>query len=239
MTILLFRDDAMLRQVTAIVVTSGPEGVVLDRTPFYPRAGGQPGDAGVLDWDGGQAPVTEARKGEAEAVLHVLAEGATPPPVGAAVTATLDWGRRHRHMRMHTALHLLCAALPGVGVTGGQIGADKSRLDFDMAEPPTKQALEAALNDLAAGGHAVTDRWISDAELDAMPSLVRTLSVQPPRGAGRIRLVRIGPEAAAIDLQPCGGTHVGNTAEIGAIRVGKMESKGRQNRRVSITLEDA
>ncbi len=237
MTELLFRDDATLREAPATVLSAGPEGVTLDRTPFYARAGGQPGDAGLLLWEGGAVVVTEALKGEA--VLHAVPPGAALPPVGATVTARLDWPRRHRHMRMHTALHLLCAALPGVGVTGGQIGAEKSRLDFDMAEPPTKEALEAALNALAAGGHAVTDRWITEAELDAMPSLVRTLSVQPPRGAGQIRLVRIGPEAAPIDLQPCGGTHVANTAEIGVIRVQKMENKGRQNRRVSITLEDA
>ncbi|WP_431284798.1 alanyl-tRNA editing protein [Humitalea sp. 24SJ18S-53] len=238
MTQLLFRDDAYVREASATVLAVGPEGVVLDRTPYYARAGGQPGDAGTLAWDGGETSVVEARKGEGDAVLHVLPEAAIPPPVGSIVTAQINWARRHLYMRMHTALHLLCAALPGVGVTGGQIGADKSRLDFDMAEPPTKEALEAALNALAAGGHAVSDRWITAEELDAMPSLVRTLSVQPPRGAGFIRLVRIGPEDAPIDLQPCGGTHVANTAEIGTIRVTKMESKGRQNRRVSIVLEE-
>ncbi|PZW50791.1 Ala-tRNA(Pro) hydrolase [Humitalea rosea] len=238
MTALLFRDDAYLRSASAVVVAAGPEGIILDRTPFYPRSGGQPGDAGTITWDGGEAAIAEAAKGEADAVRHPVAEGSPLPPVGATVTATIDWAQRHRHMRMHTALHLLCAALPGVGVTGGQIGAQKSRLDFDMAEPPSKEWLAEALNALAAGNHAVSDRWIAEAELDAMPSLVRTLSVQPPRGSGRIRLVRIGAEAAPVDLQPCGGTHVANTSEIGRIIVLKLESKGRQNRRVQIALED-
>jgi len=238
MTALLFRDDAYLRGATAVVVAAGPEGIILDRTPFYPRSGGQPGDAGSLAWAGGEATIAEAVKGEADTIRHPVAEGSPLPPVGATVTATIDWALRHRHMRMHTALHLLCAALPGVGVTGGQIGAQKSRLDFDMAEPPTKEWLAEALNALAAGRHPVSDSWIAEAELDARPGLVRTLSVQPPRGTGRIRLVRIGTEAAPVDLQPCGGTHVANTAEIGHISILKLESKGRQNRRVQITLEE-
>jgi misacylated tRNA(Ala) deacylase len=139
-------------------------------------------------------------------------------------------------MRMHTTLHLLCSLLPGAGVTGGQIGADKSRLDFDLAEPPAKEWLTERLNALIAEDHAVTERWITEAELDANPGLVRTLSVQPPRGAGRVRLVRIGAEDAPVDLQPCGGTHVRATREIGRVEVVKLESKGRQNRRISIAL---
>ncbi|UFN47501.1 alanyl-tRNA editing protein [Roseomonas sp. OT10] len=234
----LFRDDAYARDCTATVLAAGPEGVVLDRSVFYPRAGGQPGDAGTLRWEGGEAIVTEAVKGPDGAALHVLAPDSPLPPVGAAVTATLDWERRHRHMRMHTALHLLCSVMPGIGVTGGQIGADRSRLDFNMPEPPTKEWLTEQLNALAAGNHAVGERWVDESELDANPGLVRTLSVQPPRGTGQVRLVRIGPEEAPVDLQPCGGTHVRATGEIGRIEVTKLESKGKQNRRVYLVLAE-
>ena len=240
MTEALFRTDAYLNETTARVVSSGPEGVVLDRSVFYPRAGGQPGDSGTLLWPGGEAAVIEALKGEGEAILHRLADGAplaAPLPApGAEVTARLDWKRRHRHMRMHSSLHLLCSLIPGAGVTGGQIGADKSRLDFDLAEPPTKEWLTERLNALIAANHPITERWISEAELDANPGLVRTLSVQPPRGTGRIRLVRIGPEDAPVDVQPCGGTHVRATGDIGRVEVLKLENKGRQNRRISLAL---
>jgi misacylated tRNA(Ala) deacylase len=156
--------------------------------------------------------------------------------VGAEVTVALDWVRRHRHMRMHTTMHLLCAVLPGIFATGNQIGAEKSRLDFDLAEPPTKEWLNERLNALVAANHPTGATWIAEAELDANPALVRTLSVQPPRGAGRIRLVRIGPEEAPVDLQPCGGTHVRATGEIGRVEVTKLENKGRQNRRIHFIL---
>lgn len=235
-TALLFRDDAYLRQTTARVLAAGPEGVVLDRSVFYPRAGGQPGDTGLLRWAGGEMPVADALKGPEDSVLHVPAPGATLPGVGAEVTATLDWERRHRLMRMHTSLHLLCSLIPGAGVTGGQIGAEKSRLDFDLPDPPTKESLTERLAALVAADHPVSERWISEAELDANPGLVRTLSVQPPRGAGRVRLVRIGPEAAPVDLQPCGGTHVRTTGEIGRVEVAKIENKGKANRRVTLVL---
>lgn len=235
-TALLFRDDAYLRETTARVLAAGPEGVVLDRSVFYPRAGGQPGDTGLLRWAGGEMPVADALKGPEDSVLHVPAPGATLPEVGAEVTATLDWERRHRLMRMHTSLHLLCSLIPGAGVTGGQIGAEKSRLDFDLPDPPTKESLTERLAALVAADHPVSERWISEAELDANPGLVRTLSVQPPRGAGRVRLVRIGPEAAPVDLQPCGGTHVRTTGEIGRVEVAKIENKGKANRRVTLVL---
>lgn len=238
MTEALFRADPYAREVTARVLAAGPDGVLLDRSVFYPRAGGQPGDSGTLRWPGGEAPVAEAVKGEGEAILHRLAEGAAPPPPGTEVVAALDWMRRHRHMRMHTTLHLLCSLIPGAGVTGGQIGADRSRLDFDLAEPPAKEWLTERLNALIAADHPIGERWITEAELDASPGLVRTLSVQPPRGAGRIRLVRIGAEAAPVDLQPCGGTHVRATSEIGRVAVLKLESKGRQNRRISVALAE-
>lgn len=236
MTTPLFREDAYLHEATALVLSAGPEGVVLDRSIFYPRAGGQPGDSGVLRWAGGEAAITEAVKGEGDAVIHKLADSAPLPAPGTAVTLVLDWARRHRHMRMHSAMHLLCSLIPGAGVTGGQVGAEKSRLDFDLAEPPAKEWLTERLNALVEANHPITEEWITEAELEANPGLVRTLSVQPPRGAGRIRLVRIGPEAAPVDLQPCGGTHVRATAEIGRLEVLKLENKGRQNRRISLAL---
>ncbi len=235
-TELAYRDDAYARQVTAHVVSAAPEGVVLDRTVFYARAGGQPGDAGVLRWDGGEMAVGEAVKGPDDTVLHVPVPGAALPEPGATVTAELDWGRRHRFMRLHTAMHLLCSLIPGAGVTGGQIAVEKARLDFDLPDPPTKESLTEALAALVAADHPISERWISDAELDANPTLVRTLSVQPPRGSGRIRLVRIGDEAAPVDLQPCGGTHVRATGEIGRVEVAKIENKGKANRRVTLVL---
>ncbi len=232
MTERLFLDDATLRDAEATVLAAGPEGVVLDRTPFYPRAGGQPGDAGVLRWAGGEMPVAEAVKGEGDAIRHLPAAEASLPPPGSRVRAILDWDRRWAHMRMHTSLHLLCAVLPGASVTGGQIGADRSRLDFDLPDPPSRDAIEAGLNALIAADHPVTAEWVDERVLDDNPGLVRTLSVKPPRGAGRLRLVRIGAGERPVDLQPCGGTHVAHTGAIGAVRVQKMESKGRQNRRI-------
>ena len=237
-TQLLYRDDAYAREATATVLAAGPEGVLLDRTVFYPQAGGQPGDAGVIAWEGGETPVARAVKGPDDTVLHLPAEGAALPPPGAEVVARLDWGPRHRHMRMHTTLHLLCSLVPGAGVTGGQIGTDRSRLDFDLPDPPGKESLTERLNALIAADHPVGEQWITEAELEASPGLVRTLSVQPPRGAGRVRLVRIGPEAAPVDLQPCGGTHVRRTGEIGRVEVTRLESKGKANRRVYVVLVD-
>ncbi len=172
-------------------------------------------------------------------MLHLPAEGSALPPVGAEVMARLDWARRHRHMRMHTSLHLLCSLIPGAGVTGGQIGPERSRLDFDLPDPPAKESLTERLNALIAADHPVGERWITEEELDAEPGLVRTLSVQPPRGAGLIRLVRVGPERAPVDLQPCGGTHVRSTGEIGRVAVAKLENKGKQNRRVYVVLAEA
>ena len=234
----LFRTDPYAGDCVARVVAAGPEGVVLDRSVFYAQAGGQPGDTGLLRWADGEMPVANAVKGPEETILHLPAPGAPLPPVGAEVTAVLDWARRHRLMRMHSSLHLLCSLVPGAGVTSGQIGADRSRLDFDLPDPPTKESLTERLNALIAEDHPIGERWISEAELDANPGLVRTLSVQPPRGAGQIRLVRIGSEESPVDLQPCGGTHVRSTREIGAVEVTKLESKGKQNRRVHIVLKD-
>lgn len=238
MTERLFLDDASLREAAATVLASGPDGILLDRTPFYARAGGQPGDAGVLRWDGGEAAISEAVRGDGETIRHLPAAGAPLPPPGGRVIAALDWSRRHAHMRMHTALHLLCAVLPGAAVTGGQIGADRSRLDFDLPDPPPREAIEEGLNALIAADHPVGTEWVDEAVLDENPGLVRTLSVKPPRGTGRLRLVRIGAGAPPIDLQPCGGTHVSHTGAIGKLRVLKMENKGRQNRRIVVALAE-
>ncbi len=238
MTRTLFREDATLREAPATVLASGPEGVLLDATIFYAQAGGQPGDTGWLAWEGGEMAVANAVKGEGEAILHLPTEGAALPPMGAVVTARLDWNRRYRHMRMHSAMHLLCSLITGAGVTGGQIGGERSRLDFDLAEPPTKEFLTEGLRALVAGNHPISTSWITTEELDANPGLVRTLSVQPPRMGGRIRLVRIGGAETPVDLQPCGGTHVAATGEIGLVTVTKLENKGKQNRRVYLVLED-
>lgn len=237
MTLRLDLDDAQLRSASATVVSASAGGIVLDRTPFYPRSGGQPGDGGDIAWPGGTARIAEARKAEDGGILHVLEADAAYPSPGTAVTATLDWPRRWAHMRMHTALHLLCSLLPGAAVTGGQIGGDKSRLDFDLPAAPDREALEAGFAALVAADHPVTTEWVDEAVLDTNPALVRTLSVQPPRGTGRLRLVRIGGPDAPIDLQPCGGTHVASTGLVGPVRILKIENKGRQNRRISLALE--
>jgi misacylated tRNA(Ala) deacylase len=234
MTEKLFQDDPRLRATAATVQASAPEGVVLDRTVFYARGGGQPGDTGVLRWDGGETPIADTVKGEGETVLHLPAPGAALPPVGATVQAEIDWDRRHKLMRMHTALHLLCTVIKGAAVTGGSVGADRSRLDFDLPNPPPKESVEAGLNALIEADHPVRIEWVDEAVLDANPDLVRTMSVQPPRGAGRLRLMRIGDGETPVDLQPCGGTHVARTGEIGRIAVVKIENKGKQNRRIII-----
>ena len=238
-TSLLFRDDAYLREATATVLAHTPEGgIVVDATVFYPTSGGQPGDCGQIAWAGGRMPIATAVKVEGGQVALVPGEPAALPPVGAQITQRLDWARRHRHMRVHTALHLLSVVIP-LPVTGGQIAADKGRLDFDMSEPPADvAALNEALNLIIGRDLPVTESWISDAELLANPGLVKTMSVMPPMGQGRVRLVRIGQGEAQVDLQPCGGTHVARTAEIGRVEIGKIEKKGKQNRRVSLLLID-
>ncbi len=235
MTVRLYLEDSGLRSATARVAAVVPGGVVLDRSPFYPRGGGQPGDMGELVWEGGRLAVGEATKGEGEAVILPLDRQA--PAVGSSVEVQVDWPRRFAHMRMHTALHLLCSVLPEAAVTGGQIGAEKSRLDFDLAAPPAAEEIAARLQALVAADHPVTTQWVDDSVLDTNPELVRTLSVKPPRGSGRLRLVRIGSPAQAIDLQPCGGTHVSSAGQIGGLRVLKIENKGRQNRRIYLALE--
>jgi len=234
MTARLFQDAPHQRVTEATVQAATPEGIVLDRTVFYARGGGQPGDTGVLRWEGGETAIADTIKGEGETILHLPAPGAALPQPGMTVTAEIDWDRRYKLMRMHTALHLLCTVIKGAAVTGGSVGADRSRLDFDLPSPPTKEAVEAGLNALIAADHPVRIEWVDEAVLDANPALVRTMSVQPPRGAGRLRLMRIGEGDPPVDLQPCGGTHVARTGEIGPVAVLKIENKGKQNRRITI-----
>lgn len=242
-TAALYQEDPYLERCAAQVAWVGSvednPAVMLDQTVFYPTGGGQPGDVGSMEWDGGDATVLATIKGpEPGQIVHVLGPDAVVPPLGADVEAALDWERRHRHMRMHTALHLLSVVIP-MPVTGGQVGAEKSRLDFDMPDAPgDKAALEEQLNALIGGDHGVATEWISDGELEANPGLVKTMAVKPPMGQGKVRLVRIGAAGDTVDLQPCGGTHVRSTGEIGRIALGKVEKKGKQNRRVSILFGD-
>jgi misacylated tRNA(Ala) deacylase len=229
----LFEEDAYLQSCRAIVVAAGADGVVLDCTVFYAAGGGQPGDSGDLAWSDGSLRVTDTRKGDGEAILHVPAAGSPLPLPGTEVTAAIDWDRRHRHMRMHTCLHLLCAVVDAP-VTGGNLGADKGRLDFDLPEATVdKEALTEALNALIERDLATEVMWIDEAELDARPELVKTLSVAPPRGSGRVRLLSV----PGVDLQPCGGTHVARLGEIGRVRVSKIEKKSRLNRRIQVVFD--
>lgn len=231
MTELLFRDDSYLRECEATIVAADQRGIRLDRTVFYAAGGGQPGDTGRLRLaDGSEIAINDAVKGDApDEVIHVPL-GTAAPQVGTRVIASIDWDRRYRHMRFHTCLHLLCAAAP-FPVTGGRIQADKAHLDFDLqGAAVNKEAIEAKLNALVQAGHRVAPRWISDEELMANPDLVRTMSVKPPVGQGQVRLLDI----AGVDLQACGGTHVRNTAEIGAVTVLKIRSEGKRNKRITI-----
>jgi len=236
MTDALFLDQPRLQSTSARVISADAGAIVLDRTIFYARSGGQPGDTGVVRWDGGEAAIADTVKGEGGAIVHLPAPDSPLPAPGVEVQASIDWDRRHRLMRMHTAMHLLCSLIKGAAVTGGAVGLDKSRLDFDLPSPPPKEELEEKLNALIAADLPVTFDWVDEARLDTDPGLVRTMSVQPPRGTGRLRLLRIGTEDALVDLQPCGGTHVSRTGEIGPMRVTKIENKGRQNRRIIIAF---
>jgi len=232
MTDILHRDDAYLTECDAVVTSSGDNTICLDRSVFYALGGGQPGDTGRIEWDGMSVEIVDTRYGEAGEVNHITEGGASLPPVGTRVTAKLNWDRRFVHMRMHTALHLLGSLLP-YGVTGGNISAIKSRLDFDTHDAIDKEALTRELAALVESNKVISCRWISDAELEAQPELVRTMSVRPPKGSGSVRLLEI----EGIDLQPCGGTHLRSTAEVGPVRVSKIENKGKHNRRVNIVLD--
>jgi misacylated tRNA(Ala) deacylase len=233
----LFRDDSYLDRCRALVVAAGPAGIVLDRTVFYAMGGGQPGDTGTLSWAGRSVRVVDTVKGEEPGtIVHRLEADAPLPPVGAEVEAAIDRDRRLLHMRMHTALHLLCASVTGA-VTGGQIGAERSRLDFAIASDAIdRAALTEALNGHVAAALPIATSWITDAEMAARPELVRTMSVKPPTGSGHVRLVRIGAGDAPLDLQPCGGTHVRHTGDVGRLEIVKIENKGRRNRRIVLAL---
>jgi misacylated tRNA(Ala) deacylase len=236
MTEMLFRDDAYAKSCPATVTAVDERGIQLDRTVFYATGGGQPGDTGLLrTGEGIEIPIVDTRTDrETGDHLHIVPETAPPLDVGCAVTAEIDWDRRFRLMRMHTSMHLLCAIVPE-GITGGSVGELKSRLDFNLPDGGLDKAhLTDELNRLIAEDHEIGTSWISDDELAAQPELVRTMSVKPPTGAGRVRLIRIGD----VDLQPCGGTHVARTSEIGAVRIGKIENKGKHNRRVNILLDE-
>lgn len=236
MTDLLFRQDAYMRECEArIVGVNDRGGIVLDRTIFYATGGGQPGDTGRIEIEGvGEIAVATTVYGDDKAeIVHVPAEPlTTTPAAGTAVRCVLDWDRRYGHMRVHTALHLLSAVLP-YPVTGGQVGADAGRLDFDMPEwDADKDAVADRINAMIAEGHEVRESWITDEELAAQPDLVKTMSVKPPMGSGRVRLIEI----VGCDLQPCGGTHVASTEEIGAVAIPKVEKKGSKNRRVRLSI---
>jgi misacylated tRNA(Ala) deacylase len=228
----LFRQDAYIKEADATVTAVEERGVRLDRSIFYPTGGGQPGDTGLLRWDGGEARIVDSIKADGGDVLHVLAPDAPRPEVGTTVHTVLDWERRHRHMRMHTALHVMSAVIKG-NVTGGQVGADKSRLDFNLeGEVPTKEWVTEEVNRLIALDRPVTQQWVTDEELTSRPELVKTMSVRPPMGAGRVRLLSI----EGVDLQACGGTHVAHSGEIGRVECIKIENKGKMNRRFIIAL---
>ena len=231
----IFREDAYATRCEARVLSADEAGILLDRTVFYPLGGGQAGDTGTLRWAGGETAVADTRKGEAPGeILHVPAAGAALPAPGTEVTAEIDWERRHRLMRLHTCLHLLCSLIEG-DVTGGSISDGKARLDFNLPDTRLdKEAITAELNRLVEEDHPAVPRWIADEALEANPGLVRTMSVKPPMGSGRVRVIDI----AGVDLQPCGGTHVRRTGEIGKVVVTKIENKGRQNRRVNIAFAD-
>ena len=235
-TELLFRDDAYLKTASARVLAVTDRGIQLDRTIFYPLGGGQPGDTGSFVRESGERiAITDTRKGDTPDILvHVPAPGTSQLMPGELLTLELDWQRRYSLMRLHTALHVMsCVVI--APVSGGNISPDKGRLDFDIdMNLLNAEAIEQGTNELIARGIGTRTVWITDAELDARPELVKTMSVQPPRGAGRVRLLEI----PGIDLQPCGGTHVGNIAEIGAIRVVKIKNEGKRNKRVEIALKE-
>ncbi|WP_321341166.1 alanyl-tRNA editing protein [Breoghania sp.] len=237
MTEHLFRDDSYLRSCEARVTGINERGgILLDRTVFFATGGGQPGDTGEIERaDGSRIAIGATVFGEGkEQIIHVPTEEAPLPEVGETVVAHIDWARRYRHMRMHTALHIICAVMK-TKITGAQIGDQESRIDLNVEEPPQREDVLAAIMDEVNKDHAIGTEWITDEELDANPDLIKSMSVSPPRGTGLVRLVRIGEN---FDLQPCGGTHVKSTLEIGPVTITKIEKKGRLNRRIRIRLDD-
>ena len=235
MTEEIFRDDPYIKSANAIVMSVEEGGIELNRSIFYPTGGGQPGDTGFLGTlDGREVAIsTTIKDRNSGRQMHVPVEDATDFAVGDVVIMEIDWRRRYRFMRMHTLLHLICATVDAE-ITGCQIGEEKSRIDLNTEEKPDKEAIQAKLNELVDRDILTRAEWITDDELAAMPELVRTMSVQPPSGFGKVRMIAV----EGIDLQPCGGTHVARTGEIGKLRVGKIENKGKHNRRINVHLED-
>lgn len=233
MTEELFRTDAYMKACVAAVISVVDGAVVLERTVFYPEGGGQPGDRGILRLANGDTiTIVDTQKNASGQIVHILAQDTILPDSGTAVQAEIDWDFRYRHMRTHTCLHLLCSLIK-FPVTGGSISQDKGRLDFDMAETVDKATIEVELQRLIDADYPVAFRWISDEEMSKNMDMVRTMSVAPPMGQGRVRLV----DVEGVDLQPCGGTHVARTGEIGNVRIGKVEKKGKHNRRVNLHLD--
>ena len=230
----IFRSDSYLSSVEATVVAVLEEGLILDKTVFYPEGGGQPGDTGRIANNIFEADVTNTIK-STDGILHLVDNKLGPISEGDNVTIDIDWERRYALMRMHTALHILCSVVDGA-VTGGSVGTQKSRLDFDIpGERPDKESLTQQLMEIVDRNYPVMSSWISDQELQRNPGLIRTMSVKPPTGTGQVRMIRIGDD---IDFQPCGGTHVKNTGEIGKIKISKIENKGKQNRRINLTWDN-
>ena len=234
----IFLNDSYLKRFKSNLLSITSEGhLIFEKGIFYALSGGQPGDEGSVSWDDKSCNIIATIKDQAGNIRLVPHEGQELPPKGKECLQEINWDKRFRYMRTHTALHLLSVVIP-LPVTGGQISENKGRLDFNMPEPlESKEVLEGQLNEIIFKDYKITESWITDSELDSRPNLVKTMSVSPPRGVGKVRLIRIGDEKKQIDLQPCGGTHVKSTSEIGKVRFGKIESKGKQNRRVSINLE--
>ncbi|MDE2760090.1 MAG: alanyl-tRNA editing protein [Paracoccaceae bacterium] len=234
----VYLTEPYMREMESPFVGYGPNGgILLEKTIFYPTSGGQPNDLGTLSWKGQNALVTDVRKYGLDGIEIILDENSPLPEEGDVVHQEIDWDRRYTHMKIHTSLHLLSVVIP-LPVTGGSISTLKGRLDFDMPDPlENKEMIEEQLNNLINQALPVSYEWISSEELAQKPEMVKTMSVKPPMGAGQVRLVRIGSSSESVDLQPCGGTHVKSTDEIGRIRLGKIEKKGRNNRRVNLFVD--
>ena len=229
---MLFIEDSYLKDFDATILNIDSNEIILDRTAFYAKSGGQPGDIGKITLNGKEINIIDTMYDNKQNILHVC-ENSNDLKIDEKIKGKINWEIRYKHMRMHTALHLLCSLIP-YDVTGGQISYEKSRLDFNADDKIEKEEIENKINQLVKDDHEISYQWITLEELDNQPDLVRTMSVKPPRTNNKIRLVKIG----SIDLQPCGGTHVRRTKEIGSIRIGKIENKGKMNRRVNLSISD-
>jgi len=229
---MLFIEDSYLKDFDATILNINSNKIILDRTAFYAKSGGQPGDIGKIILNGKEINIIDTVYDNKQNILHVC-ENSNDLKIDEKIKGKINWEIRYKHMRMHTALHLLCSLIP-YDVTGGQISYEKSRLDFNADDKIEKEEIENNINQLVKDDHEISYQWITLEELDNEPDLVRTMSVKPPRTNNKIRLVKIG----SIDLQPCGGTHVRRTKEIGNIRIGKIENKGKMNRRVNLSISD-